>query len=128
MSDLNAYIGISLGFLFTVMGTSFASVRSAELIDASITSYLPLVMAGTIGICGSIISIIAIEKIYNGDVSENMVMSACLVSGFANLFSGITMAYICPKASEFNYGLMIALTFAQSIGLCGLAIALLILF
>lgn len=126
--DFNAYLGISLGFLFTVMGTSFASVRTAELIDNSVSSYIPLAMAGVLAIYGTIVSILATLKMANEpDANGDAVMAACLVSGFANLFSGIAMARISPKTIEINKGLMIALVFIESIGLYGLVISLIIL-
>lgn len=126
-NDLNAYLGISLGFLFTVMGTSFASSRAAEFINTHISSYLPIMMAGVLAIYGTIISIVATLKMADGDANPNAIMAACLVSGFANLFSGLTMGKICPKAIEISSGLMIALVFAESIGLYGLIISLFII-
>ncbi len=127
MSDLNAYLGVSMGFLFTSMGTSFASVRAAELIDTGAASYLPLVMAGVLGVYGLVISVITTVNFTEGSIPENAPLGACLVSGFANLFSGVAMAYICPKASEINKGLLIALMFAESIGLSGLILGLIMI-
>jgi F0F1-type ATP synthase membrane subunit c/vacuolar-type H+-ATPase subunit K len=126
-NDLNAYVGISLGFLFTVMGTSLASVRATELIDRTGAGYLPLIMAAVLGVFGFIISVISTIKFTGGVVAANAVLGACLVSGFANLFSGVAMAFIFPKATEVNASVLVALVFVELIGLYGLVIGLIML-
>ena len=134
MSNFNAYLGISLGTLFTMMGTSISTIKSASLISHELVSYIPIVMSGVLAIYGLIVSLLSIVKLGehpdNVDVSD-AIMAASLVVGFSNLFSGIAMGYISDKAvlhsSGINRGLVCALVLAESWGLYGLVTGLVII-
>lgn len=132
--SLNAYLGISLGMLFTMIGTTFSTVKAARLMGFTPLTFLPIIMSGVLAIYGLIVSVLVVNKIDDApqltEPSSNALMAAGLISGFANMFSGITMGYINDMASinnEVNRGVVLGLIFAESWGLYGLIISLLII-
>ena len=92
-------------------------------------------MSGVLAIYGLIVSILVVFKIDEfpqiTDPASNALMAAGLISGFSNLFSGITMGFISDMASvgenEVNKGVILGLIFAESWGLYGLIISLIII-
>lgn len=125
MSEVNAHIGLILGFLFTVIGSSFATVKSVKYIDLAFKNFIPISMAGVLAIYGFIIEILCVSKL--DDIDPNRIMSAALIVGCCNLFSGIAMGFICDKTEEYNVGLLFALIFAEAIALYGLIASLVII-
>ena len=125
MSDINAHIGLILGFLFTMMGSSFATIRSVKYIDMTIKNFIPIIMAGILAIYGFIIILLCTQKLVDNE--SNRILSAGLITGICNLFSGLTMGYICDRSEFYNIGLFIALVFAESFALYGLVTSLVII-
>lgn len=124
--SINAHVGIIIGTMFTMAGASYSTVKGSEFISYHLNSYIPIVMAGVIAIYGLIVTTIAIVNLDTIDTPDR-ILSACLVSGFCNLFSGLAMGSISAKTNDINRGLIIALIFSESIGLYGLIMALIIL-
>ena len=139
MSSFNAYLGVALGILFTMMGTAFSTTKAANLLETTVKSYIPIVMSGVLAIYGLIVSLLIVLKIseHQGDKdvtvarTSDALMAAGLVTGFTNLFSGLTMGFISDKANlhsnGINFGVTLALVFAESWGLYGLIISLVII-
>lgn len=126
----NAYLGLSLSVLFTMLGTCFSTIKATSLLSHKFSSFIPIIMSSILAIYSLIINIIIIDKI-NHQYDDNALMAAALVIGFSNLFSGITMGYINDKAAiagiEMNFGILSALMFSQFWGLCGLITSLILL-
>lgn len=131
--SFNAYLGLSLGTLFTMIGTSFSTTKAVGLMAYDFTSFIPIIMSNALILYWIIVSILIVNKLSDDQLDGddvNALMSVGLITGFSNLFSGITMGYMNQKASvstnEVNRGVVIGLLFAKSWGLCGLIVGLLI--
>lgn len=134
MSSFNAYLGVALGVLFTMMGTTVSTIKAASLLETTPSSYIPIVMSGVLAIYGLIVSLMIVLKLGDHPGDNNIsdaLMAAGLVCGFSNLFSGIAMGYINDKVNThsngINTGVILALVFAKSWGLYGLVISLVII-
>jgi V-type H+-transporting ATPase proteolipid subunit len=127
MSDLNAHLGIFLGFLFGIMGSSFATIKASKFVTLSLDfkHSIPIIQAGVLAIYTIIITTMSAVKL--DSIDPNKILSAGLVNGFACLFSGLAIGFICDKVKEYSRGLVIALIFAESLALYGLIISLVIL-
>ena len=128
MSDnsINSHIGIIIGFFFTMLGSCYATIKSAKFIDLEFKKFIPIVMANILSIYNIIIIIvISVNKL--GDVDPNIILSATTIMGIGNMFSGITMGNVCAMTNEYSIGLVIAIIFSESFAIFGLIIALLIL-
>jgi F0F1-type ATP synthase membrane subunit c/vacuolar-type H+-ATPase subunit K len=125
MGDINAHIGLSLGFLFSLIGSSYATVKAAKFINMDFKRFIPIIMAGVLAIYGFIVILIGATKLE--DIDSNRILSAGLVVGFSNMFSGFTMGAICDKAEMYSLGLFIAMVFSEAFALYGLIISLFIL-
>ena len=125
--SLNTFLGLALGTLFTAIGTSVATVKSAHLVTYDVKTYSPIMMAGTLVAYNLIVSLFTITKYNTGTSDDNALMAACLITGFSNMFSGITMGIMSEKAAEYNVGLVVMHTFTTSWGLLGLIVSVVII-
>lgn len=128
MGDVfNAYIGVSLGLLFTMMGSSISTIKASKFVGEGVQSYIPVIMSGILALYGLIVSILITTHLPATPENTNALMSAGLVVGFCNLCSGVTMGFICDKAEEFNKGVFWVLLSVESWGVYGLVVSLVIL-
>eukprot|EP00826_Nyctotherus_ovalis_P065875 TRINITY_DN96_c0_g1_i10.p2 TRINITY_DN96_c0_g1~~TRINITY_DN96_c0_g1_i10.p2 ORF type:complete len:160 (-),score=49.27 TRINITY_DN96_c0_g1_i10:111-590(-) len=139
------YFGIACALVFANLGSAYGTAKSGVGItsmgvlrpDLIIKSVVPVVMAGILGIYGLIISVVINQKI--GSTTDYIPkigfahLAAGLCNGLSSLGAGLAIGLVGDAGVRANaqqeqvyVGMLLALIFAEALGLYGLIVAIII--
>jgi len=138
------FIGVSAALVFSNLGSSYGTAKSAVGIssmgvtnpDAVMKNIIPVVMAGILGIYGLIVSVIIIQNIptsqysaYNGYAH----FAAGIACGLSSLSAGLCIGIVgdsgvraAGQHEKLYVPMVLILIFAEALGLYGLIIAIIL--
>ncbi|KAK1442679.1 F/V-ATP synthase subunit C ike protein [Babesia gibsoni] len=138
-------MGIVCAMVFCNLGAAYGTARSGVGIssmgvmrpDLVIRSIIPVIMAGILGIYGLIIAIAIISTFGDPDAysafSGYAHLAAGLIVGLSSLASGLAIGIVGDAGVRANaqqprlfVGMILTLVFAESLGLYGLIIGLIV--
>jgi len=138
------YLGISLGVGMCALGSSYGSAKAgvgAATIGVTnpelfIRSFLPVIMAGMVGLYGLIIGLILVTNLGRDNYDEYKGFghfAAGLTVGLSGLACGMCIGVVGDAGVRANaqqnrlfVGVVLMLVFAEALGLYGLIIGLVI--
>ena len=139
------YMGIASALVFANLGAAYGTYKSGEGIchlgilrpDKIIKSVIPVIMAGILGIYGLIVAVIINTKITRSAdytyIKGYSHLSAGLSCGLSSLGAGLAIGLggdagvrALSQQDKIFVGMMLILIFAESIGLYGLIVALIL--
>jgi V-type H+-transporting ATPase 16kDa proteolipid subunit len=134
-------MGITSAIVFSALGATYGTAKSASSIAAMATmrpelimkSIIPVVMAGIIAIYGLVVSVILINKIsiYDYTLAKGFIhLGAGLAVGLSGMAAGWAIGIVgdagvrsIAQESKMFVGMVLILIFAEVLGLYGLIVA-----